>query len=212
MSMLTLHLVNDQVVVQDVAQIKRMREMGICGLLIGTLAKYPQQNTYLLTPLLLSQYEAMWLYRNTPCQLVTYPVHENHGLSLKPKTDSGNVTESDFIVVPELAHTEHIMKPLPLLWDYNDIRYKTYSRLKDSGWYLMSGFRFGGLFVAYPGDPLRFHSHLVVLQPLHEVDLMTIIRGGRLASGVKKVWILVDESDDSQEDTPMFSIEWAGFG
>ncbi|KAG7193117.1 tRNA-splicing endonuclease subunit [Scheffersomyces spartinae] len=208
--MLTLHLVNDQVVVQDVAQIKRLRELGICGLLIGTLAKYPQQNTYLLIPLLLSQYESMWLYRNTPCQLVTYPVDSRQKLLESSKSST---SDGEFIVIPELAQTEYIMKDLPALWNYNDIRYKVYSQLKENGWYLMSGFRFGGLFVAYPGDPLRFHSHLVVLPPTPEIELISLIRGGRLASGVKKVWILVDANEDNtKEDTCMFSIEWAGFG
>lgn len=85
------------------------------------------------------------------------------------------------------------------------------------------GLRFGCQFCVYPGDPLRFHSHFlgVGVEWEEEIDLMDIVGGGRLGTGVKKGWLIGGPEPDVDEKlgTPKlegvgkvrtFSVEWAG--
>ena len=58
---------------------------------------------------------------------------------------------------------------------------------------LLPGVRFGGKFVSYPGDPLRYHSHLIVDTRDYyndDIDMLDITNRGRLATGVKKLWLI----------------------
>lgn len=86
--------------------------------------------------------------------------------------------------------------------------------------------------IAYPGDPLRYHSHLIVRPLRGPVNLLDVVAGGRLATGVKKVWVIgglleedrtnlqekttgeksIDWILESEVNPVSFSIEWAGFG
>ena len=67
---------------------------------------------------------------------------------------------------------------------------------------------------AYPGDPLRFHSHFMVHVEKDEdeeegVDILTLVGGGRVATQTRKAWMLAGQVDGQVR---VFSIEWAGFG
>ena len=85
--------------------------------------------------------------------------------------------------------------------------------------------------MAYPGDPLRYHSHFLAngLQWDEEFDLLDLVGGGRLGTGVKKSFVLggleagdmekVKEggkggerkgNDGGERKVRAFSIEWAG--
>ena len=57
---------------------------------------------------------------------------------------------------------------------------------------LTPGLRFGAHFSVYPGDPLRYHSHFLAnaYDWDEEIDLIDVIAGGRLATGVKKGWMI----------------------
>ncbi|WBF10849.1 hypothetical protein N7582_000066 [Saccharomyces uvarum] len=93
--------------------------------------------------------------------------------------------------------------------------YFLYKELRDQGYVLSPGGRFGGKFIAYPGDPLRFHSHLTIQEAIdyrsEPIDLISMISGARLGTTVKKLWVIggVEEETGS---THFFSVEWAGFG
>lgn len=69
-----------------------------------------------------------------------------------------------------------------------------YNYLKTNlGHYLLPGMRFGGTFVSYPGDPLRYHAHQIVeTREYYEEDigLFRMSNRGRLATGVRKVWVV----------------------
>ena len=84
-------------------------------------------------------------------------------------------------------------------------RYRLFAHLHDKGYYMTPGLRFGGDFVAYPGDPLRFHSHFTCKAKADDEawPLMDLVSGGRLGTGVKKSWLI-----GSGEQC--FTIEWAG--
>ncbi|KAL4943280.1 hypothetical protein BDV06DRAFT_143299 [Aspergillus oleicola] len=96
--------------------------------------------------------------------------------------------------------------------------YPLFAHLHSKGYFLSPGLRFGCQYTAYPGDPLRFHSHFLAVSTEwdEELDLMTLVSGGRLGTGVKKGF-LVGGADKSAETTGKpgenvrcFSIEWAG--
>jgi tRNA-splicing endonuclease subunit Sen34 len=116
---------------------------------------------------------------------------------------------------PVSASSQYLPKPeVPL-------SYPLFAHLHSRGYFLSPGLRFGCQYVAYPGDPLRFHSHFVVVSAEwdQEMDLMDIVNGGRLGTGVKKGFLLggpqkrrdeVESEADRVDTVRTFSIEWAG--
>ena len=99
--------------------------------------------------------------------------------------------------------------------------YPLFAHLHSKGYFLSPGLRFGCQYVAYPGDPLRFHSHFLIVSTEwnEKIDLMDVVNGGRLGTGVKKGFLLGgpqkqrNESGSEVERTESvrtFSIEWAG--
>jgi tRNA-splicing endonuclease subunit Sen34 len=99
--------------------------------------------------------------------------------------------------------------------------YPLFAHLHSRGYFLSPGLRFGCQYVAYPGDPLRFHSHFLVVSAEWDqnIDLMDIVNGGRLGTGVKKGFLLggpeksreeVDSEAERVDSVRAFSIEWAG--
>ncbi|KAL1954381.1 hypothetical protein VTO42DRAFT_1247 [Malbranchea cinnamomea] len=94
--------------------------------------------------------------------------------------------------------------------------YPLFAHLHSQGYFLSPGLRFGCQYLAYPGDPLRFHSHFLVSSAEwdEEIDLMDLVAGGRLGTGVKKAYLLggaeEPDSSDPQSTVRTFSIEWAG--
>lgn len=107
--------------------------------------------------------------------------------------------------------------------------YRHIHQLPRHSYFLSPGLRFGCQFMVYPGDPLRFHSHFLAVAKAwdEEFDLMTLIGGGRLGTGVKKGYLIggargvVDAADEEArdggeevkppaDDVRCFCIEWAG--
>ncbi|KAH6994280.1 hypothetical protein EDB82DRAFT_189268 [Fusarium venenatum] len=88
--------------------------------------------------------------------------------------------------------------------------------LLTSGYYMTPGLRFGAKYSVYPGDPLRFHAHFMANQYDwdEEIPILDIVAGGRLATAVKKAYLIggqQPQTDESVDDGRMrtFSIEWA---
>jgi tRNA-splicing endonuclease subunit Sen34 len=103
------------------------------------------------------------------------------------------------------------------------------------GYYHMPGLRFGCHYNAYPGDPLRYHSHFAAtgMGWDDEFELLDIVGGGRLATGTKKAYMIggedadvvkrkeaasqgsglfsdaVEDVKDEAREVRAFSIEWA---
>lgn len=79
--------------------------------------------------------------------------------------------------------------PLPPV---NPSSYALFKHLHSLGYFLAPGLRFGCQFSVYPGDPLRFHSHFlsVAADWDEEIDLLDLVGGGRLGTGVKKGWLV----------------------
>ncbi|GAV55802.1 hypothetical protein ZYGR_0AY01950 [Zygosaccharomyces rouxii] len=93
--------------------------------------------------------------------------------------------------------------------------YRLYRKLRQMGFTVHPGGRFGGKYVVYPGDPLRFHSHVVVSEPLEDdepVDFLQMVAGARLATTVKKSYVASCVEAKGEEEARFYSFEWAGFG
>jgi tRNA-splicing endonuclease subunit Sen34 len=91
--------------------------------------------------------------------------------------------------------------------------YPLYKHLHANSYFLSPGLRFGCQFMAYPGDPLRFHSHFVVtgMGWDEEIEMRDIVGGGRLGTGVKKAWMVGGEDKDKPGVVRTFCVEWGGF-
>ena len=74
----------------------------------------------------------------------------------------------------------------------NSASYALFKHLHGLSYFLSPGLRFGCQFLVYPGDPLRFHSHFLAMSTEwdEEIDLLDLIGGGRLGTGVKKGWLI----------------------
>ncbi|KAG6070696.1 hypothetical protein E4U30_000298 [Claviceps sp. LM220 group G6] len=86
--------------------------------------------------------------------------------------------------------------------------------LQSRGHYMTPGLRFGSRYSVYPGDPLRFHAHFMADQYDWEeqIPILDIIGGGRLATAVKKAYLIGGHTASENFDTgpiQTYSIEWA---
>nr|POE71891.1 putative trna-splicing endonuclease subunit tsp-4 [Quercus suber] len=97
--------------------------------------------------------------------------------------------------------------------------YPLYHHMHEKGYFLAPGLRFGCQYMAYPGDPLRFHSHFLCngMDWDEEFDLLDIVGGGRLGTGVKKGFLIGGQEggDDATREKAgqgvrTFCIEWGG--
>lgn len=102
--------------------------------------------------------------------------------------------------------------------------YPLFRYMHSLGYFSMPGLRFGCHYSMYPGDPLRFHSHFLAtgMDWDEEFDLLNIVGGGRLGTGVKKAYLIGGEDSktrkfgedfgesETAEPVRAFSIEWAG--
>jgi len=115
--------------------------------------------------------------------------------------------------VPTADHAPHIPE-VPQ-------SYPLYKHLHEEGYFMAPGLRFGCQYTAYPGDPLRFHSHFLCngMDWDDEFDLLDIVGGGRLGTGVKKGFLVggVEQKDSTEtvqaaHEKPVraFCIEWGG--
>lgn len=107
------------------------------------------------------------------------------------------------------------LAPLPL----PDVgsSYPLFRHMHEKDYFLAPGLRFGCQYMAYPGDPLRFHSHFLCngMDWDEEFDLIDIVGGGRLGTGVKKGFLVGGEEkkedvEDEDGHVRTFCIEWGG--
>jgi tRNA-splicing endonuclease subunit Sen34 len=136
--------------------------------------------------------------------------------SFPPSSDSHKPLEP-FLITPTtsypplVTHQPDIPLPLPEV----PSAYPLYKNLQSKGYYLSPGLRFGCQYCAYPGDPLRFHSHFLVTGMGWDdnIDLLDIVGGGRLGTGVKKGYMIggveIKDNQGSEGEVRAFSFEWA---
>ncbi|KAF0479757.1 tRNA-intron endonuclease catalytic domain-like protein [Gigaspora margarita] len=91
-------------------------------------------------------------------------------------------------------------------------KFNIYCDLWNRGYFITNGIKFGGDYLLYPGDPLRYHSHFIatIIDMNKELSPMDIITFGRMGTAVKKSYMLC--SWDTNEDKAVYvCIEWAGY-
>ncbi|KAG9019600.1 tRNA-splicing endonuclease subunit [Tulasnella sp. 427] len=89
-----------------------------------------------------------------------------------------------------------------------------YKDLIDQGYFLGGGLKFGGDWLVYPGDQLRYHSHFVAtvfLTSITKLTPMQIVAYGRLGTVTKKAHLLCGWDEETGK-VDYYSIEWAYFG
>lgn len=87
------------------------------------------------------------------------------------------------------------------------------------------GPRFGGEWLIYPGDYLRYHAHFTsqVIVRDEPIKPTEIVAWGRLGTGTKKAGLICcwddgkrqdgqDNQEEKEEDVEFYSLEWANFG
>ena len=305
----------------NIDAIRELRDLGICGILTGTLPSATQQNVFLSVPLRLMVEEAVWLYLNGYAEFVIgmaptsvllqrvlardgqrlfndadarlrksfeiqrqYKI-EKHLAKLKEldlvdkeeKSESGKkkgeesisgysklanealINSSLFVDTPNTSELlsrvrgdtgeQEVISPEENNCDYSGSckaivdrlvsqhsswdDYYIFQSLRDQGYVLSPGGRFGGKYIAYPGDPLRYHSHLTIREAMdyytEPIDFLALAGGARLGTSVKKLWVIGglrrrrqrsgDGDGESNCNTipqappvSFYSIEWAGFG
>jgi tRNA-splicing endonuclease subunit Sen34 len=88
-------------------------------------------------------------------------------------------------------------------------RCATFRKLWQEGMYLGQGIKFGGEFLGYPGDPLRYHSHFVtttMTSPDRVIRPLELVAFGRLGTATKKAHLLCcfdEEGVSSDEEEPL---------
>lgn len=100
-----------------------------------------------------------------------------------------------------------------------------FSKLQSLSYRVGLGPRFGGEWLIYPGDYLRYHAHftsqvIVRDEPIRPTE---IVAWGRLGTGTKKAGLICcwddgkredgqDDQGGKEEDVEFYSLEWANFG
>lgn len=174
-----------------------------------------------------SRVEDMEYYSGTPPTL-NYKEQETKD-RLHDKSDKPNVSiKSNFDcketkAISELGALIHIPTVMPprlqsfpsVDWSYpqtesETLHYRVFLDLWEKGYYLTSGIKFGGDLLAYPGDPMRYHSfYIVIIIPWgKKVMPFDIISAGRLGSTVKKTALLCSVSDTNE--VVYTSVKWSG--
>ncbi|CAB3984397.1 tRNA-splicing endonuclease subunit Sen34-like [Paramuricea clavata] len=128
-------------------------------------------------------------------------------------TDEINLQDSTLVCV---STKSKLLRTKDVYWNFPEteieqVRCKVFSDLWQKGYFITNGNKFGGDYLVYPGDPLRFHSHFIVkILPCGErltgLDLVSV---GRLGSTVKKTSVLA--SVDSSGKVIYTSVQWSGF-
>ena len=100
---------------------------------------------------------------------------------------------------PLTVHTASLLAPLPTV---NPSTYALFKHLHGLNYFMSPGLRFGCQFLVYPGDPLRFHSHFLTVGADwdEEIELLDLVGGGRLGTGVKKGWLIGGVEIDEQRE------------
>lgn len=88
------------------------------------------------------------------------------------------------------------------------------AHLNSNGYYLTPGLRFGCDYSAYPGDPFRYHAHFMARSYGwdEEINMLDLVGGGRLATAVKKGFLMGAEKPNESSGAEVGSVEKTAAG
>ncbi|XP_034239632.1 tRNA-splicing endonuclease subunit Sen34 [Thrips palmi] len=149
---------------------------------------------------------------------------------LKPIEDAERqaVLEEELAKIPPLSKENTLIQTFttypwlraedacPVAWTFpssheEKIRYLTFKDLWEKGYFITTGHKFGGDFLVYPGDPVKFHSQFIVVCVPHSqtFSVHQFVTYGRIGSSVRKTFVLASLPPDSSKISYQ-SIKWAG--
>lgn len=101
-------------------------------------------------------------------------------------------------------------KGLPTSQAREKIKCLVFIDLWEKGYHMTSGEKFGGDFLVYPGDPIRFHSHYIAVcvDCDEELSPYYIVSKGRLGTNVKKTVLLCTVTKSGEISYQ--SLNWCG--
>ncbi|CEG75517.1 hypothetical protein RMATCC62417_10545 [Rhizopus microsporus] len=121
-------------------------------------------------------------------------------LSLSPE-------EVKMVIDLKVAKVTNTLSPLPSI---NNSLFRYFWSL---GYYVTSGYKFGGDYLLYPQDPTCCHSQFIVSVMHFDQNMTTkdVVQMGRLATNVKKKFVLAGSKNETEDEVAVFSLSWAGF-
>ncbi|KAL1917330.1 uncharacterized protein VTP21DRAFT_4986 [Calcarisporiella thermophila] len=201
--------------VWDAESVKTLREEHrIVGSLCGSIARFPLQHVFMGLPLQLSPEEITLLFHRGIISLIdshkSYQPEEDKG---ETATHSGSTLTlpTSSVKLPYYrpqSLQEEATKKIMEICDHN--RYVVFEVLWSMGYYIGPGLKFGGDYLLYEGDPLRYHAAKIasVVEWNEEFCLRELVARARLAGGAKKThWMCAGLAGDVH----IFEIKWAGF-
>ena len=171
--MYTAYLIGDRVVILDEEAAKEIYSEGFFGHPLKV--EKPKSSEEVEAPLALSPLEALYL------------------------------VEKEVIEVRDLSgDKKYTFEELKDMWKFmNSLeeKYAVYKELRDKGFVVRSGLKYGADFVVYEFGPGIDHAPYVVevLEESLEVDPSEIVKGGRVAHGVRKRYIVAVVGKESIE-------------
>lgn len=99
-------------------------------------------------------------------------------------------------------------------WEHPEekkVHYLVFKDLWEKGYYITLGGKFGGDYLVYPGDPIKFHAMFIViiLEKTKKLQMQDIVTYGRLGHSVRKTVVLTFLNDFNE--ITYHSVQWDGF-
>ncbi|XP_035229014.1 tRNA-splicing endonuclease subunit Sen34-like [Stegodyphus dumicola] len=93
--------------------------------------------------------------------------------------------------------------------DTENLRYSVFRDLWEKDYYITGGSKFGGDFLAYEGDPLKYHALYIVICITNTTEFQAtdIVTYGRLGHQVKKTVVLASLNEAG--NIVYISLNWA---
>ncbi|KAJ1948442.1 tRNA-splicing endonuclease subunit [Linderina macrospora] len=104
----------------------------------------------------------------------------------------------------------------PFAWPQSDrdiLRLKLYQHFRGLGYFVTRAMKFGGDFLLYPGEPMRYHSPFVATLVGYEEKIRPkeLVALGRLGTNVRKTRLLCAWDADREAFT-VISMNWSAMG
>lgn len=89
--------------------------------------------------------------------------------------------------------------------------YAVFKDLKEKGYTVTDGMKFGGDFLAYPGEPSAFHSLFTVrvLESGSTINGYQILAASRVALAAKKHFVIASVSEDSIDSPERYYVSYS---
>ncbi|MEQ2184891.1 hypothetical protein GOODEAATRI_012612, partial [Goodea atripinnis] len=216
--------------------LKTVRSNSLVGALLGSLPRTPRQNIRLGRPLLLMPEEERVLREHHGAAALSARNQVRNRAGSESGAGSDEALQCRLLALEQnfsfprsalavqlstaragLSHCQETRAFLEADWPIReqdsprrDARYQVFRDLWRRGFFLTSAGKFGGDFLVYPGDPLRFHAHFIaVCLTLDEsICMLDVLSVARLGSNVKKTVLLCSPAPDGS--VHYTSLQWSG--